>query len=395
MSADLQQAIDTLARLGCKPTQAGDDYTAFCPIHEADGQGHKPSLTLKTGDTVLVVVNCHAGCDGREILKVLGITPAPRHNGKKEIVATYNYQGADGSDVREKIRYQPKDFRIRHRDAAGKWVYKAGDGPAVLYRLPEVQAAIAEGRTVFICEGEKDADRLASAGLVATANIEGAAKPDQRAKWKPEYTAQLSGAARVILLPDNDEPGHAHMRHVASQLAGKVGEVRWLELPGLLEKGDVSDWLDAGGTFEELERLASEAPEPPPPSPARAGAKNKDSSTQRAALSISYSFILDDLSFIAFTAEVPHLHDYDEKGRPTLIESNVANQFAILMKGRFAFCRESLRWYAFAGTHWHAINGIILKELITRMLYAGATEGFKDRTVTAVLSLLEKGLLPL
>lgn len=54
------------------------------------------------------------------------------------------------------------------------------------------------------------------------------------------------------------------MFHVAEQLRGKVGEVRWLELPGLPDKGDVSDWLNAGHTVEELERLASEAPEPPP-----------------------------------------------------------------------------------------------------------------------------------
>lgn len=135
-----------------------------------------------------------------EILKVLDITPAPRHNGKRRIVATYSYCDLDGHEVRQKIRYDPKDFRIRHRDAAGNLIYKAGDGPAVLYRLLELRAAIAEGRTVFVVEGEKDADRLASLGLVATCNIEGAAKPDQRAKWRPEYTEQLSGAASVVCI---------------------------------------------------------------------------------------------------------------------------------------------------------------------------------------------------
>lgn len=269
--AALQDAVAALARLGCKPVQNNNGYIAFCPIHEADGSGHKPSLTLKTGDTVPVIVNCHAGCDGREILKALDLAPAPRPNGKRRIAATYPYMSADGSEVRQKIRYEPKDFRIRHRDASDEWVYKAGDGPAVLYRLPEVRAAIAEGQTVFVVEGEKDADRLASLGLLATCNIEGAAKPEQRAKWKAEYTAQLSGAARVVLIPDNDGPGKAHMRHVAAQLAGKVGEVRWLELPGLPAKGDVSDWLDAGHTIDELKALADEAPaHAPEPATAKA-----------------------------------------------------------------------------------------------------------------------------
>lgn len=111
-AATLQDAVAALTRLGCKPTQSGDGYTAYCPIHEADGSGHKPSLTIKAGDKVPVVVNCHAGCDGVEILKVLDITPAPRHNGKRRIVATYSYCDLDGHEVRQKIRYDPKDFRI-------------------------------------------------------------------------------------------------------------------------------------------------------------------------------------------------------------------------------------------------------------------------------------------
>lgn len=258
----LSDAIDALARLGCKPIKAGNGYKALCPVHESDGRSHTPSLTVAAGDTQPIVVCCQAGCDGREILKVLGVNGTAHKSAT--IAATYRYQTAEGINVREKLRYEPKDFRIRHRDASGNWVYKAGDGQAVLYRLPELKAAIADGRTVFIAEGEKDCDRLAALGLVATCNIEGAAKPEQRAKWKAEYTEQLTGAARVVLLPDNDDPGRAHMRHVAAQLAGKVGEVRWLNLPGLPAKGDVSDWLDAGHTVEELERLANEAPEPPP-----------------------------------------------------------------------------------------------------------------------------------
>ena len=261
--AALQDAVDALARLGCKPTKSGDGYTAYCPIHESDGSGHKPSLNLKAGDTQAVVVRCHAGCDWKEILKALDITPAPSHNGKRRIVATYSYRDLDGREAFQKIRYEPKDFLQRWPDGQGGWLWKRpGNAPHFLYRLPELRAAISEERTVFICEGEKDTDRVASLGLAATSNVEGASKPTQQAKWKAEYTEQLTGAARVILLPHNDEQGRAHMFHVAEQLRGKVGEVRWLELSGLPDKGDVSDWLNAGHTVEELERLASEAPEP-------------------------------------------------------------------------------------------------------------------------------------
>jgi putative DNA primase/helicase len=122
--------------------------------------------------------------------------------------------------------------------------------PPVLYRLPEVAAAIEAGQTIYVCEGEKDADRLTQLGVTATTNIEGAAKPEQRAKWCHAYTEQLAGATRVVLLPDNDDPGRAHMHAVASALHGKVAEVRTLVLPDLPVKGDVSDWLDAGHGIE-------------------------------------------------------------------------------------------------------------------------------------------------
>ena len=43
----------------------------------------------------------------------------------------------------------------------------------LLYRLPEVIQAVKAGETVFICEGEKDVDRLRSLGLTATTNAGG------------------------------------------------------------------------------------------------------------------------------------------------------------------------------------------------------------------------------
>jgi hypothetical protein len=45
---------------------------------------------------------------------------------------------------------------------------------------------------------------------------------------------------------------------VVEQLGGVAASVRILRLPGLREKGDVSDWIGTGGTRDELERLAAE-----------------------------------------------------------------------------------------------------------------------------------------
>jgi hypothetical protein len=46
-----------------------------------------------------------------------------------------------------------------------------------------------------------------------------------------------------VIIPDNDEPGHKHAEQVRESLTGIARSVTVLELPGLPEKGDVSDWL--------------------------------------------------------------------------------------------------------------------------------------------------------
>ena len=168
----LDEALIALERVtGYRPVKSGDEYKARCPCHN----DHNPSLSVKMNGRLLL--HCFVGCPYDHIVAALGLTQEPP-TGQRQIVATYRYRDAAGVEVRQKIRYAPKDFRIRHRGEADDWIYKAGPGPAVLYRLPELRSAIAQGTTVFVVEGEKDCDRLAAGGLTVTTNIEGAAKPD-------------------------------------------------------------------------------------------------------------------------------------------------------------------------------------------------------------------------
>ena len=61
-------------------------------------------------------------------------------------------------------------------------------------------------------------------------------------------------------MPDNDNSGCLYAGMAGRDLSGKAASLRLLHLPGLPPKGDVSDWLDAGGTADELRRLAAAAP---------------------------------------------------------------------------------------------------------------------------------------
>jgi hypothetical protein len=55
----------------------------------------------------------------------------------------------------------------------------------------------------------------------------------------------------------NDDPGRSHMNAVARSLSGIARSIRLLILPDLPAKGDVSNWLSAGGTADVLIRLAA------------------------------------------------------------------------------------------------------------------------------------------
>jgi len=70
--------------------------------------------------------------------------------------------------------------------------------------------------------------------------------------------AQHFQGKSVTIIPDNDSPGQAHAIQVASSLWQKAKSIKVLNLPNLPDKGDVSDWIAAGGTREELLALAAQ-----------------------------------------------------------------------------------------------------------------------------------------
>jgi len=237
---------------------SGQGFKARCPAHD----DRKSSLSVREGDDGRALIKCFAGCETRDILEALGMTWADLFDSGQDgdaserrdrrIVTTYDYRDDVGTLLYQVVRYEPKDFRQRRPDGAGGWLWNLDGVQRVLYRLPDLGAAD-QAVPVFLVEGEKDADNLVAAGLVATTNAGGAAK------WQDDFAEALRGRT-VIVLPDNDDAGRRHADQMTRSLHEVAEEVKILDLPGLPPKGDVSDWLTAGGTSEELRRLAAEAP---------------------------------------------------------------------------------------------------------------------------------------
>lgn len=261
-NSDLLRAIlSKLDRGDCPDRQWPDsrgEYWPLCPFPDHGGDHRHGSFHVSERGYY-----CHAcGAKGGlyKLAKHLGISQS--QNGRTasklgEVVATYDYQGADGRLLFQVLRYQPKTFRQRRPDGAGGWAWNLNGVQRVLYRLPELLAADPT-TPVYIVEGEKDADRLHSLGLLATTNAQGAGK------WRPGYADSLRGRP-VAILPDNDKPGQDHAKDIARSLLGVADSVKVINLPGLAPKSDVSDWLQDGHTAGDLEELYNSTPEWTPP----------------------------------------------------------------------------------------------------------------------------------
>lgn len=236
---------------GVKP-QGNRAWMAKCPGHD----DRQASLSVKEGDDGKVLLNCHANCDPRDVVAEMelgweDLFPDRDQKGN-DVVARYPYHDEAGKLLYEVVRLAPKSFRQRQPQPGGGWKWNMDGARRVLYHFPEILKA-PKDRLVCIAEGEKDCDNLERIGMLATTNAGGAGK------WRDDYTAALRGRG-VAIFPDNDQPGVGHAATVAKALAGVAAWVKVVELPDLPEKGDVSDWIAAGGTREKLEKLVAAAP---------------------------------------------------------------------------------------------------------------------------------------
>lgn len=224
-----------------------NQFMAKCPCHN----DNKASLAIGLGRNGNILLHCQAGCDKQDILNKVGVSfrdiTAEKTSSTKSIVATYKYP----SGV-EKVRFSDKSFSWRKPDEKGGYIWNRQGMPHELY------IAGSPEDTVYIVEGEKDANNLAGLGFYCVSSENGAGNNGNGKKWYVEYNATLEGKT-VYILPDNDEIGRSfaesvqkEIRPVAKSVCILDLKIVWAEIP---DKGDISDMIQTLGNEETIKRL--------------------------------------------------------------------------------------------------------------------------------------------
>lgn len=252
-----------LQRRGVKVIGTGNQRSAKCPFHEDS----RASFSVQVTEGVW---KCHAGCgqgsvidliamfektSPMEVIKQYGKESDPDRDRRQlplgKEVATYVYQDEKGDPVYKVVRYDPKDFRPFTPNSDGEWILGLSDVTRVLYNLP----AVMKSQTVFVVEGEKDANNLCQLGMTATCNVGGAGK------WLEGYSDTLEGKD-VIICGDNDKPGREHVELVRQSILDKVRSLRTISVPS--PHKDVSDYIASFADRDEaaalIRKLVDEAP---------------------------------------------------------------------------------------------------------------------------------------
>lgn len=248
--------------------RSGSQYVGHCPGHN----DRHESLSISTGDDGRILLKCHAGCEVETIVTALGLSMSDLFPSKDRIppqpkpaTIFYDYPDARGHVLFQVARFPDKQFRQRRPNGHGGWVWNLNGVKRVLYHLPDVRKA----DLVCIAEGEKDCETLLARHLerypmfqgrtvAATTNSGGADN------WEPSYGEFFKGKD-VLVFEDNDVAGRNHALDVLRSVHPHAKSVKLISLPGLPEKGDVSDWMQdhsVNDLLEEIERAPVWFPEP-------------------------------------------------------------------------------------------------------------------------------------
>ena len=245
-------------------TPRNNTINVRCPCHN----DKKASLSISQGRNNRIILNCHAGCNYKNILSEVGLTEADLFNDgratqekniltkiasyvDKPIEAVYDYKDTNGKYLYSKIRFIGKHIRYAVIDKKNdSFTMEKPKGVYSLYNLPAAIRAIKKGYPVYITEGEKDVDTLKNLGFTAVT-------AGSVSDWRSEFAHYFTGA-RVVILPDNDAPGLELRDKILKSLRAFAHSIK-VVITSQAEHGDVTDYLEVERhSKEDLQKLIEE-----------------------------------------------------------------------------------------------------------------------------------------
>lgn len=180
-----------------------------------------------SGGDVFSLIAAHFGLDAQrdfarvldEAASLLGrVRDLPKSKPKRSppvddlgpATAKWDYLDAEGKLIAVVYRYDPPGRRKEFRPWDAKRRRMTPPEPRPLYN----QLGIAIADTVVLAEGEKCAQSLIDAGIVATTAMHGANAPVEKTDWSP-----LAGKT-VLIWPDRDKPGWEYATLAAQAILG-------------------------------------------------------------------------------------------------------------------------------------------------------------------------------
>ena len=253
--------------------KVADGWVTTCPAHN-DG---KASLSIRCPHGK-ILFKCHAGCDQASVMEALvnlglwskksptqswrPIRPVPDgvnlptevdHFKHGKPVRSWVYREFDGRIIGMIHRFEKRraDGEVDKTlipmsycmsDQGGRsWQWKSFDKPRPMYNLPKFKEL--PDVPVIVFEGEKTAD---AAQIIYKDKFVCTTWPGGAAAVKYVDTKPLKGR-KVILWPDNDDPGLKAMTELAEILIRENNEPTIVEVPGGLPEGwDPADEIPEG-----------------------------------------------------------------------------------------------------------------------------------------------------
>ena len=243
----------TKKKYDIETNKKGKEWVGFCPLHD---DRKTPNLHINAEEKVWFCFVCYRGGS---------LFNPDFKKTDKRIKAIYGYANENGKLICKKYRiektddhgHKKKEFPFKSLNKNDNWVWGLAGLEPPLYNLPKLIKN--RGQPIFILEGEKDVINAEKKLGILAVSVPFGAGPG---KWKPQYNEYFRDMD-VIIIPDNEVIGKEFAQEIASALKWIAKSVKIIELPGLEEHGDLSDFIEKNKvkTLENLFMLVKNASE--------------------------------------------------------------------------------------------------------------------------------------